>query len=102
MTTTLLPSGTIAVLTGICDIASAPDKPVARMKLVPVTSGIAALQLVSAVKTRLLKLQRITGGVVSLTVIVCAKLVVLPELSAAIQSRVIILLHETLGLLSLW
>ena len=43
-----------------------------------------------------------TGGVVSLTVIVCAKLVLLPELSVAVQVRVIMLLHEEPGLLSAW
>ncbi len=84
MTTTLVPSGKIAVLVGICEIVSAPDKSVARMKLVPVTSGIAALQFVFAAKTRLVKLHRIVGGVVSRTMTVRVAVLVLPLPSVAV------------------
>jgi len=41
--------------------------------------------------------QLTTGGRVSITVMVCVKLAVLPQLSLAVQSRVIVTLHEPAG-----
>ena len=61
-----------------------PDKSVARIKLVPVTSGMGALQLVSAATVRLVKLQRMAGGVVSRTMTVRVTMLVLPLLSLAV------------------
>ena len=46
--------------------------------------------------------QVIVGGVVSLTVIVCVKFVLLPQVSAADQVRLMMLLHELPGLLCVW
>ncbi|HAO79183.1 MAG TPA: hypothetical protein DCQ92_09440 [Verrucomicrobia subdivision 3 bacterium] len=66
----VVPTNKIELFVGLCEIVSGPDKSVARMKLVPVTSGICALQFVSAASTRLVKLHRIVGGVVSRTMTV--------------------------------
>ena len=61
-----------------------PDKSVARIKLVPVTSGMGALQMVSATNVKLVKLHRTAGGVVSRTITVRVTELELPLPSPAV------------------
>ena len=82
-TTALVPSNKLVPLVGRCETVSGPDKSVARMKFVPVTSGMGALQLASAASTRLVKLHTMFGGVVSRTMTVRVAVLVLPLPSAA-------------------
>ena len=84
MTTTLVPSGKLALFVGLCVMVSAPDKSVARIKLVPVTLVISARQLEFAANTRFVKLHEITGGVVSRTTTVRVAALVLPWPSVAV------------------
>ena len=52
MTTELVPGGNGELFVRFCVMVSAPDKSEARMKFVPVTSGITAMQLEFAASTR--------------------------------------------------
>src|SRR5437868_6304682 len=83
-TTTFVPNGSTALLVGVCEIVSAADKSVAKMKLVPVTSGAGALQFVFAASTKLVKLHKIVGGVVSRTMTVRVAVLLLPLPSSAL------------------
>src|SRR5579859_472855 len=78
MITTLVPSGKIATFVGVCVMIRVPDKSVARIKFVPVTLVMVAEQLEFAAMTRLVKLQRMVGGVVSRTMTVRVMEFVLP------------------------
>src|SRR5256885_932300 len=62
-----VPNGSTVVLVGDCVMTSGPDRSAAKMKFVPVTSGMDALQFVSSESARLVKLHEIAGGVVSRT-----------------------------------
>ncbi len=84
ITTMLVPSSNGALLVGVWEIVSAPDKSVARMKLVPVTFGIRALQFVSAASVKLVKLHKMVAGVVSRTMTVRAAVLVFPFPSLAV------------------
>ena len=82
-TTTLVPNGKIAAFVGSCVVVRGLDKSSAKMKLVPVTSGITATQFESAASTRLVKLHKIAGGVVSRTMTARVAVLVLPLPSTA-------------------
>ena len=57
----------------------------ARKKFVPVTSGIKAWQLVLATNTWLVKVYKMTGGVMSVAVRATALEVMLPEIFVTTQ-----------------
>src|ERR1035441_9055645 len=90
MTMALVPSGKIAELVGLCVIVSGSDKSVAKMKFVPVTSGIVPLQLVPAARARFVKLHKIVGGVVSRTMTARVTVLVLPLPSSAVKVNVFV------------
>ena len=72
MTTAFVPITRTAPFVGVCPIASGPDKSVAWMKFVPVTSVINALQFVPTASAKLVKLHVIVGDVLSRTITVNA------------------------------